>query len=606
MVISSKTRVIDPNSIESRKIRIARAYMDKPVMVPTMTEQAEALVAKALVEKEQIEQKVSDNILVEKTLAATDSTAPTEDEISKFFGMPLEKQGKARVIKVAKLPKPALHKPTVFRPLPHDVKDLNAKITGFVRFDGGSAYVQGYDELVITHEYANQIIELGSWDERDSFYRIDIKIPRGEVRAQVYNRDGILLAEGRLDLSAYPWDERDKHLDNIELSVLPIQEGLKARVVAASTRGQFIRKNLEKANLSVAGLGNLEFDKEQAGFLDTDLIRPSIALIRASLPNFWPSIKLGRAAHTTYLNLFTDKSVSALQKIVLGDDPRKDLKENSLIWGRVTHFGKALSGVVVDLAYREDEKVVYFTGPIPDETQIMTSDNGEFSIIAEDEGLEILRVQQVGQSIMPLFIPTLKGHISDIDLQVLPYRQYEFQSYEAFSGLSLPMAMNILGEEDALESNDIGFTSIRRRPMLGSTLIEADAGERFAMTRFSITERTDLFNIPFFNETWIDNIPEAEIKTQGRAAIGNVIGADFTVELVGLADGASPKITYFNPDGSQRTESWGVVDGGYVIKGLPVGLNSIAIRPIGSEKVVTELIVTDHRAVHYNSTNLLN
>ena len=600
MLISSKTRVIDPYSARSRKIEIARAYIDNYEHPLTMKDKAEELVAQALEKKNQPKPAA-------KVLVATVASEPaTEEEIMQFLSMPQsQKASGSRTITVAKNGK-LIDPPVSNEKNELDLTNvLDIPATGKISFHGGSAYVRGYDELVITHEYAEQLMNFGSWAENQNFFRIDLEVPRGELVAQVYNRDGVLVSEGRLDLSSYE-HANDRRIDNLELAVFPVQEGLRARVADAGSRGLFIRKNMEKALVEVAGVSSLGYAKKEASFIDRDIIRPSIALLRASLPDFWPSIKIGRASATTSINMFSNSAVETLQKIILPKDPRRKPAETSLVWGRVLKDGKPLRGAVVDLAYRDDEKVVYFNGPIPDENQIMTHDNGEFSIIAGDEGLEVLRVQQIGESILPTFLPTLKGHISDLELQIMPYRQFEFQSFEAFTGLSLPMAMNVLGEEDVLESNDIGFLSIRRRPMLGLSLVEADAGAEFAMTRYAINERTSLAHLPFFKESWLAQFPKAAITTNGRQSIGDVRGSDFTVELIGLEDDIDPVVTYYNPDGSLRTESWGVSDGGYVIDGLPTGLNSIVIRPIGSDKLVTELIVTDDRAVFYSSTNLLN
>lgn len=639
-IISGKTVAFAEESLSSDPYTLAKAYLQQNPQAPSFDE-----VAKALVEAELKRRKLESlnarvintesgsNIIVSRT------GMPQEPNKAASPGLPprrpIEKQYAANYKKNNRnnlnnekskqetlLAGNANQKPTSL--FVADIggaradlfsekftEDVKVPARGHISFQGGSAYINGYDQLVIYHGFGDLILGEGQWIEKNQNFVVDVTEPKGEIWAKVYSQDGVLTAEGVVYLADLRTDwSKTKKIEEIEIQVKPAVDFTEAIVVSADSIGSKIRKPILNAEVEVPGFGRATLEEKTGINKITDLVRPSSFLLEASLENFWPTMKFALAGQKSFMNIFSNKYVSALSQAV-DQDARGDLKNQSLAWGQVMSSGRPVQNAVVDLAFQNSKKVIYFSGPFPDQYRMMTSENGQFAILGEGSGLELLRVQQLGEKILPTMIGLQAGYVTDLNIDIQAERQYEIQVYDAIGKRPQPAELNALGEEEFFTTNDVGYTSIRRKMIRGISLLEADPGTEFMMSRVNFYERTSLIHVPVLRITWLQKLyAEANLpKTvdTSKVIFGLVSGDNFEVSLADYSVGKDyGAVLYTNPDGSLRPEKFGVADGGYLILGAPEGLNTVIISSERSNKKVSSLVLVDKRAAQVLITSLLN
>jgi len=482
---------------------------------------------------------------------------------------------------------------------------VETTVSGQLKFKNGAAFIRGHDFIYISHGYGDIALSEGFWRENDASFEIPITRNKGEIWARVFNREGVLTAEGVIHLSSLDVDwGRPGKIQGVNIEVTPAKDHAEAIIVSAESRGLPIRPNLVQASAQILGYGQMLRDK--SGQLKVDeLVRPSSFLLQASLDKFWPTLKIGFSGGKNVLNIFSDSLIETFLKSIDALPGPSPKAEKPIAWGSITKDGKNLENAVVDLAFTDDEEVVYFSGPIPDRLRQMTDTNGQFAIINQREGLEILRVQQLGERILPTMIALQAGHVTDLSLNIGKERKIEFQVREIFTQSPVPAQFNFLGEEDVEQTDEVGFASVRARTIEGLSLVEFDAGPQNYMVRVGIGQHTHYMEVPSLS---IERLKSVGVNsTGGNLVAGRIAGEDFEVSLEMLSGGVeNPKVFYMDSSGNVRNEKYGPADGYFILDGVPTGLQSVVMTSRKSGKASTQLVLSDDRAVHYFTTNLSN
>ena len=131
----------------------------------------------------------------------------------------------------------------------------------------------------------------------------------------------------------------------------------------------------------------------------------------------------------------------------------------------------------------------------------------------------------------------------------------------------------------------------------GLAILESDPGNKYALTRQLIDRRQNHHIVPVISSSWLDKKVKTlrlnKDSTKGVIA-GFVKGDGFEVfpgrELEGWSD---QDIIYFDEKGRALPKKIGRAGGGFIMYNVPESVTSISIIPKKSNKIFTQLAITD-------------
>src|SRR5690606_31159879 len=113
-------------------------------------------------------------------------------------------------------------------------------------------------------------------------------------------------------------------------------------------------------------------------------------------------------------------------------------------------------GVVVGLAGEQEHRPVYFNGYLPDHLSKATTNSGEFAFINIEPGEHFLTLSTPENSYWPALVIVGEKTVSYSDISLLPPRNMEFVSYDAFAGTPIASVVRPLGAEAEYVVNETG------------------------------------------------------------------------------------------------------------------------------------------------------
>jgi hypothetical protein len=460
----------------------------------------------------------------------------------------------------------------------------------------GGADIRPKDSVRIYNGYGDLAYGDGFFRPKDRSFEVPIEKSSGEVVAQVFNEDGVLTAEGFTVLGG------TRSSNELKIEVRPAANKSEVTVVDGHSLGLNQRRIVAEADVRLPGFGRLKKNHTTGIYPIENLGRASTFLFGVGAENFWPTLKFAWAGQRQSVNLLPQKSVQTLAAVMDPRLTRKDIEASAIGWGRIIKDGKPLGHAVVDLAFRPEERVTYLSGPIPDMNAVMTDQGGRFAHLTKKPGLEFLRVQQIGEKIVPVLVAFQAGHVTDLDLEVERETSIELQVASLDGKRKLPAAFNFVGEDEIVASSSESPAMVQRRLIKGLSMVEADPGSAYHLVRSTVRHNQRLVDLAAISTAWSKKLVKTETN---ELVIGKVVGDNFEVSILD-SEGQPNRADalYVNPDGSPRTEKFGTNGGGYVIRGLSPGLYTLLISPEKNGPETSHVVMVDDRAIHYQFTRL--
>lgn len=463
---------------------------------------------------------------------------------------------------------------------------------------GTIALPQGLEEhlkrgsLAVLQKSYGEVISEGYFLSDRKTFKIPVQSDAGELHLQLRDELGILVAQSAVPVASIHGE--------VQYRLQAIEDGLTVAVI-----GPKAQRLQEKVTIDIAmGVDRADLTaKTGYQYSNEKIIAPSTAFAQVSgARKFVPTIQNFIAGETNVFSLFSlDRLDELLKKFDLG---RWWVDKQAAVLGQVKWKGQPMTHAVIDLAFREDEKVHYLGSDKAPALQ-MTGDTGQFFIAGLDSGIEFLRVQQIGLRSYPILIATIKENLTQLNLTMSSRRTVKVLPHELFTPTVVNTLGNVLGDEEVFTANDDGELIVAGNFLSGQTLVEIDGGQNYHLSRVSLNQHSREVAAPLVSKQWttqLRNSGELDAALLPTYVLGSATGAAFEVAVRGGS--ASPiQVIYFNEDGTVRKDGASPSGGTYLMAGLEPGLHILEFSVAGSDKKILQQVFVDERAVQIASIN---
>ena len=456
-------------------------------------------------------------------------------------------------------------------------------IAGNLEMTGGLAVTSSKDQLVVYRDVDGERVESGYVWLNEARYEIYIDDNQGALVAELYTSRGELLGQGEFDLSTLSMkNSRASRIDGVNLKLKPVPRGLAGRAQSAYSYESKVDPVAE-ANVEVHGIEGSTYSKADGRFANDEVAAGSMVLTRTSRPNYWGTMAFATAGEDNRLTLFPNKMMTAFASVVgakgkvLDDQP-------PVVWGKVTQGGKPVAGAKVELLTGDEPmQPVYFNAlMIPDPSLTSTSANGLYAFYPVEPGVQVLQVTMGSSHLDPVIIPAEPGFVSNLDLEVQRTQKASVKIFDAFdTGLPLAAELRVLGNERTQSVGTNGTIAMRTARNQGLMVIDADAGDRYAVTRINVANDKRYQYIPMVKQDWVDSLRSHRRITREMSSgviVGFVHSNDrYQVYASGSRPSSETKVVYFDARGNALDSNYGVRGGGYVIYNVPEGMTTVSV-----------------------------
>jgi hypothetical protein len=477
-------------------------------------------------------------------------------------------------------------------PDPGDMRPL--WLSGQVEMTGGLAVVGPETLVTVKRVFNGQVFEQGRIWVTEGKFEIRVKQPLGFLVAELATRDGRLLGRGEMslfELGSLP--EKDDHINDLRIALQPSADGVAFHAVSGYSH-DLHRMMVADARVEIQSYSDPQRANEEGLVTEPTLSRDSSFVARALAKNHWPTLVVGQAREPQDIRLFANSLVDALINLALNGTDRREAMRQSVVWGRITRDGRAVTGAQVEMA--GDYKPIYFNDMyLPDPGLAATAGNGLFAFIHVRPGVQAVRTR-IGNKLYPAQVfPTEEKHVSYMELNV---RDNAISQFKVFDGLNMnkPVAASIRlvgGDQTlAVAKDDFVSYSVAANPFM----VEADGGTDYELSRVSVTGTPHVIHVPLVGRDWLYQIAQQKgfaPSAQRGTIVGYMDDHDFEVEVTGYAPGENMEIVYFDAQGNALDARTGVAGGGFVLFNAPIGLQTVYVHPTQSRETFAQVVIAE-------------
>ena len=485
-------------------------------------------------------------------------------------------------------------------------------LNGRIEMSQGLAFTSPKDRIVVYHEQKGQMLESANVRTKEASFEIAVNETSGILVAELRTPAGEVLGLGRANL-----DQK-----NILIRLEPTSQGLVGRVIAAGGKEDLVARPLKSAKLMVDMIPH-EFSSESGGkFSDPNLVNSSTMILKSQHNGYLNSLSLASAGEENLIPMYSNKMVQELISLQknsdlvnnpeqepdkVNDEPSHtimNLKNQAIIWGRVTKNGAAIAGGQVEILTADQAlKPIYFNKMmIPDLSLNTTSSNGYYAFVGVNPGVHALQVTYLSSLAEPSVIPADGNSISQLDIDVAKTKQAELTVFDAFhTEKSIPAMIARLGQSSGLETNANGHAKLHYSEGSGFLVLDVDAGTDFEISRLTLTRTKNTIDAPVVTQSWFEEFRK-QAGLDVIAYTGSIIGfiqADRPYKAAfGEKLSDTTKIVYFNAQGELLHSQVGEPGGGFVVFNAPEGLLTVSVVLQNTDKILTQTAYVDRSVVN--------
>lgn len=469
-------------------------------------------------------------------------------------------------------------------------------LAGQIEMSGGLAYTGNDAELKVFRMNRNRIVETepGKVWVNEGRFEIHVREAVGQLVAELRNREGELQGLGEINLSALEIPTNGGKVSNIHVKLRPASSGVRTTVVSAYSFGSH-RMPMADAKVFVKGIERELRSNEDGEFLEPDVDRKSIFVVRAEANKNWDTLMMSTADLPSEMPVFPNAMIKALMQLTMGAGYELAMSK-SVVWGRVVdERGQPIRGAKVEIADQEKDRAIYFDNMyLPNRHFTGTTENGYFAFIDINPGVQTLRTFVRGQMIPAQVFPTEPGKVTYVELQKGSTRFATVHAYEAF-GSQRPstVVLNVVGSEKDIELTGEGL--VRFTGGTGTLTIEAQGESAdFEFMRVQVPRSVQNINFPLVRRQWTQTMAaqnQVTLEPDRGVIIGFFEDDDFEVFLDEGLNFPAQNIVYFNAEGRSLRLKEGARGGGFIMYNVPLGLRTVTVIPKhGKEYLVRTLV----------------
>ncbi|MGE0762902.1 MAG: carboxypeptidase-like regulatory domain-containing protein [Bdellovibrionales bacterium] len=485
---------------------------------------------------------------------------------------------------------------------PDDGQSVRATLSGTIRLAGGLAVTDPGETLVIFREWEGLAVERAQVWMNDGRFEVSTRSLRGRLLGQLRDARGQILGEGEIKLNQLTPRADTDRIDDLMMTLRPVFAGARVDVISVHSYGQQIQ-TVKTAKVWMMGESQpMKTDEDRRYFSEEGLKKSSTFVAQASAENHWGTIVVGLTGQESRALLFPNKFMEALLNLTIGSG-RQVADRSGVIWGRVTKNGQPVTGARVEMAGDHRQQGHYFNAMLlPDRFADATGENGTFAFVEVTPGIQSVRVIYQGQAWPAQIIPVERNHVSYLDFELGTPESVPLEIFDPLDGSQeLNGILRWAGDETSeIEVQGRGRLGVPSGP--GLVMLEADAGEKFELMRYTISRNTRRLKLPVVRRDWILSLASRK-RVNLDAGVGIAVGfglpEDFTVHLDRTEDSsATPEIVYFNSQGQAMFTDEGVAGGGFIVFNVPTGLRTVTLASKSDRKLFRQVILSSSDAVN--------
>ena len=489
-----------------------------------------------------------------------------------------------------------------FAPTTDPAKQI--KINGAIEMSQGLAFTSPKDRIVVYREDHGQALESGMVWTKEARFEIGVSSTAGLLVAELQTRTGEVLGSGRASMDQ----------SKILIRLSPTSQGLVGRVVAANSSDEFEPQPIRSAKLMVDMVPH-EFISEAGGkFTDPNLVNQSTMILKSQKLGYISGISIANAGSENLIPMYSNKMVNELLSLQKnadkvnnpdGETPAPlDLKNQAIIWGRITKNGEAIAGGQIEMITADQSlRPVYFNKMmIPDLSMTATSSNGYYAFVGVNPGVQALQVVYAAGLSEPSVIPADANSISQLNMDVAKSKLAEVMVFDGLrTEKSLPANILRYGQNSGIETDARGQTKLHYAEGTGLMILDVDAGPEYELTRLTLSRSKNTIYAPVVTQAWFDNLRK-QAGLDVIAYTGSIVGFIQANRPYKAAFGEkisdTTKIVYFNSHGEIIHGDVGEPGGGFVVFNVPEGLLTVSVLLLDSDKILTQAALVDRGVVN--------
>lgn len=461
------------------------------------------------------------------------------------------------------------------------------RIVGIFEIQSGLLY-SNEDRIEIRRYEEGFFREKGTINLHDSTYEIYPNDFKGFLLGRMIDKNGRIKGEGIVRVSDSVLKTRGAH-QGPKLTLV-VKSDVNGRVVSSynlnrknalsqPAKATIFQSQLEKP---IGKDGQVKFD---------NVVKNSPTNLIAESKGHFASQQIILAGENFSTELIPEKMGTALKQIV------SDLRQQnfndpnlSIVFGKVTFDGQAVSGVSLKVENEVDIQPIYFNSlMLPDPKLTTTSENGYYAFILEGGELKTLMAFRGERYFGHSNIVVSPGMTSFAEIKnTIKTQAVEIKAYDPFSGLPEFTDVSLQGQNETI-TIDKGLGEAQL-PYLGRwSFLYSHPTDKFIPAHYTYIESSDYIYVPVVAKEWVSYLfssRKLSIHPKSNLVIGFVIDENFEVEVPGL-EPLKSHILYFDYAG--KITDKGTQGGGFILYNLPEGVYEPLVFGSQSQKVYSRI-----------------
>lgn len=501
-------------------------------------------------------------------------------------------------VRVAQSPQPVAPKKKSIEPT---LKSPHHWLSGVVAFSETLQFEPEWDQVQIGWFVDGQLMREGVFNSQTLSYELQVDELRGEVIAELVNREEMIVAEALLDV--YSWARNQEHqlkMNGADLLLEDLLEGVNVQVVSVY-HDEGNRDLISDADVQWGFHDLIEPTNEDgwAQVWEMDASNSS-ALISVQSELNYPSVKIADLSRPQQLMVFPKPYVDAMLAQMEG---LSELGSYGVIWGRVKINQKA--GYQVSVVGEEDLEPFYFTSYIANPDQKETSEDGQFSIVGLNDGsYEIELWNSQGIRVDSKLVYVESGAMSPVEFDLEKKKnlfftlfdplneglQTKVSFYELGSGLTKEGEVNQKLSVPAYEGSDPVVVYAKVEGLEDETIMLAPRGKKHQ-------------DLPVLNQKWWERTQkELQIKSEDGVMVG-FVDTEESFEIFIEEVNSDARVMYFDEKGWPVDRLQGEKASGFVVYNMGEGLHTLILKT-ESGALSSEAVYLDGSSVSLFYKNL--
>lgn len=418
--------------------------------------------------------------------------------------------------------------------------------------------------------------------------KFEIEIPEliGSVRAEMYDRNGQVVAAGNLRLSS---ELSPQVLNNLQLHLRPVRQVASyykdfysdsASLFAEPARkiSSWSKKTITtKASFDE----NTSFESDGQGQLFIDSVSAnSTSYAISESTDYYPALHMLTAGQKDALPMIPKKTANALLEIIEEQMGYTSLQKNgALVLGQVTSAGAPIVGAQVVLEGHPEARAIYLNEIlIPDPKLTASTSSGYFVFVHLPEGFYSIRANKGAQFIGYGNVLNEPDAAAFVELQEAQrFAPFELRAFDAFSGegQSTELHVQALNQDLAID----GYGEIEHPVLAKLSLIEANPSAEYMPATYPYSANSEYAHLPLIPRLWMEGLI-ARSRVNVSPGSGTILGFNekggYEISLPHLAQENRAQIIYFDSEGHEVPAA--VDQGGFILVNLPQSAQTVVLR----------------------------